>query len=160
MNWRQFVDAAPELAALGWERFQRHEMCMLGTLRGNGWPRISPCELDLVGDQLMLGMMWRSPKALDLLRDDRCVLHSCTANRDGTQGDFKLYGRARDQQDPDVRNAYRAAIKARLDWEPTGPFHLFAIDIDSAGFVLFGESGYRLAWNPATGTRRSAQRAE
>jgi hypothetical protein len=160
VNWAAFAAASPELAALGKERFERLELCMLGTLRRNGWPRISPCELDFVDDELLLGMMWRSPKALDLLRDDRCVLHSATSDRAGTQGDFKLYGRARDQQDESIREAYRAAIRARIDWEPTGRFHLFAIDVESAGFVVFGAHGYGLAWDPARGTRRWAQRLE
>ena len=110
MNWAEFAKASPELAALGWRRFQAHELCMLGTLRRSGWPRISPCELDLVGEELMLGMMWRSPKALDLLRDDRCVLHSCTSNRLGNEGDFKLYGRARDIQHEAMREIGRAHV--------------------------------------------------
>ena len=160
MNWGAFAAASPDLAALGRERFERHELCMLGTLRRNGWPRVSPCELDFVGDELMLGMMWKSPKALDLLRDDRCVLHSCTSDRMGNQGDFKLYGRARSQEDETVRSAYREAIRARIDWEPTGPFHLFAIEVESAGFLVFGESGYGMAWDPAGGTRRWPQRSE
>ena len=148
------------LAALGWERFARHELCMLGTVRRNGWPRISPCELDLVGEELMLGMMWQSPKALDLLADDRCVLHSCTSSRMGTEGDFKLYGRARDVSDSTTRDAYRAAIRARIDWEPQDPFHLFAIDVESAGYVVFGEQRFALAWDPSGGTRRRPQRLE
>jgi Pyridoxamine 5'-phosphate oxidase len=157
MNWEAFAAASPELAALGKERFQRHELCMLGTLRRNGWPRISPCELDFVEDEVLLGMMWQSPKALDLLRDDRCVLHSCTADR---VGDFKLYGRARSQEDEPVRAAYRAAIRARIDWEPPGPFHLFSVDIESAGFLMFGENAYGMAWDPTGGTRRWAQRLD
>jgi Pyridoxamine 5'-phosphate oxidase len=159
MNWGAFARDSPELAALGWERFERHELCMLGTLRRQGWPRISPCELDLVGDELLLGMMWESPKARDLLRDERCVLHSCTSDRLGTEGDFKLYGRAREMQDPATVEAYRRAIRSRIDWEPQGPFHLFAIDVQSAGFVVFGEGGYGLAWDPAGGTRHWKQRA-
>jgi hypothetical protein len=160
MNWGAFSQASPELAELGWQRFADHELCMLGTTRPNGWPRISPCELDLVGDELMLGMMWRSPKALDLLADDRCVLHSCTSSRMGTEGDFKLYGRAGEVQGSRARDAYRAAIRARIDWEPTGSFHLFAIEVTSAGFVVFGQNGYGMAWDPTRGTRRWAQRAE
>ncbi len=160
MNWGEFALASPELAERGWARFQQHELCMLGTLRRNGWPRISPCELDLVGDELMLGMMWHSPKALDLLRHDRCVLHSCTADRHGTEGDFKLYGRARDVQDEGRRDAYREAIRARIDWEPTGQFHLFTIAVASAGFVVFGPHGYGMSWDPVRGTRRWAQREE
>lgn len=160
MNWAEFAQASEELAALGWERFAANALCMLGTIRASGWPRISPCELDLVGDELMLGMMWQSPKARDLLADDRCVLHSATANRMGTEGDFKLYGRARDIRDAGAREAYKAAIRARIDWEPTGDFHLFAIDVESAGFLIFGEGGYGMAWDPSRGTRRWAQRAE
>ena len=44
--------------------------------------------------QLALGMMWRSMKALDLLRDPRCVVHSVVSDKDGTEGEFKVYGRA------------------------------------------------------------------
>ena len=160
MNWGSFAGANPELAALGWERFAQHQLCMVGTLRRNGWPRISPCELDLVGDDILLGMMWRSPKAADLLRDDRCVLHSCTSDRAGTEGDFKLYGRAREVRDRDTREAYRAAIRARIDWEPEDPFHLFAIDVESASYLMFGERPFALIWDPRGGTRRRSQRLE
>lgn len=133
---------------------------MLGTLRGNGWPRISPCELDVVSSELLLGMMWHSPKARDLLRDDRCVLHSCTSDRLGAEGDFKLYGRARDVSDPALRDAYRSAVRRRIDWEPTEPFHLFAIKVESAGFVVFGKDRFGLAWDPQLGKRRWEQRLE
>lgn len=160
MNWAEFANASPELAALGRERFERHELCMLGTLRRNGWPRISPCELDFVGAELLLGMMWQSPKARDLQRDPRCVLHSCVSNRDGIEGDFKLYGRARDEHDPAIHQAYREAIRARIDWEPSGPFHLFAIEVESAGFVIFSPDRYGMAWDPSEGTRRWEQRLE
>ena len=160
MDWGSFAQASPELAALGRERFERQELCMLGTLRPNGWPRISPCELDFVDGELLMGMMWQSPKARDLLRDHRCVLHSCTTDRNGGEGDFKLYGHARDVQEASVRDAYRAALRARIDWEPTGPFHLFAVDVMSAGFLMFGDDRYGLAWDPQRGTRRWKQRAE
>jgi len=160
VKWAEFALATPELARLGWERFERAELCMLATLRPNGWPRVSPCELDLVDGELMLGMMWQSQKPRDLLRDDRCALHSCTSNRMGTDGDFKLYGRARDARDAAVRDAYRAAIRARIDWEPSDPFHLFAIDVTSAGFLMFGDDAYGMAWSPEAGTRRWSQRLE
>jgi len=160
MNWGSFASVSPELAELGQARFQRQQLCMVGTIRRNGWPRVSPCELDFVGDQLLLGMMWQSPKARDLLRDSRCVLHSCTSDRHGTEGDFKLYGRAQDVQDSTTRAAYRAAIKARIDWEPDDPFHLFEIDVESAGYIVFGEQPLALAWDPSGGTRRRPQRLE
>jgi hypothetical protein len=155
MRWSAFAEAAPELAKLGEERLRARELCLVGTLRRNGFPRISPVEPDFVDGDLMLGMMWRSPKALDLLRDPRCVVHSVVSDRMGTEGDFKLYARAVDVATPDRRAAYRATIKARIDWEPTEPnYHLLALDIDSAGFVVFGEGRYGLAWDPERGLRR------
>ena len=49
----------------------------------------------------------------------------------GTDGDLKLYGRMIDVQEPALRSAYRAAIKARIDWEPDEPeFHLFSLDVE------------------------------
>jgi hypothetical protein len=160
MRWEEFAGAASELAALGEERLRGRELCLVGTLRRNGWPRITPVEPDFVDGELMLGMMWRSPKALDLLRDPRCVVHSVVSRRDGDEGDFKLYGRAVPIDDPDVRARYRATIKARIGWEPDEPnYHLFAIDVDSAGFVVFGDDRYGLAWDPQRGIRRWTQRA-
>jgi hypothetical protein len=157
MRWDEFAEAAPELAKLGEDRLRARELCLVGTLRRNGFPRISPVEPEFVDGELMLGMMWRSPKALDLLRDPRCVIHSVVSNRMGTEGDFKLYARALDVREPARRAAYRAAIKARIDWEPEEPrYHLFALDVEAAGFVVFGEERYGLAWNAERGLRRWA----
>jgi len=139
MNWDEFAKAAPELAQLGFERIERSGMVLLGTLRPNGFPRISPCEVIFCDGEAMLGMMWRSPKALDLLRDPRCVLHSTVSKTDGTEGDFKLYGRGVDVHDPGPRKRYCEALFAKTGWQPTEPeFHLFVIDVESAGFTLFG----------------------
>jgi Pyridoxamine 5'-phosphate oxidase len=154
LTWDEFKAACPELAALGEERFRAKELCMVGTIRKNGWPRISPCELDFTAGQLFLGMMWESPKARDLLRDPRCVLHSCTSNKDGKEGDFKLYGKAIDVQDEETLQAFESAIKARINWVPPRPYHLFAIDVESAGFIVFGDERYGLAWDADRGLRR------
>jgi hypothetical protein len=155
MRWDEFAAACPELASLGEERLRARELCLLGTLRRNGYPRISPVEPEFVDGTLMLGMMWRSPKALDLLRDPRCVVHSVVSDREGSEGDFKLYAQAREVKEPAPRQRYRETIKARIDWEPEEPtFHLFALDVESAGFVIFGKDRYGLAWDPERGLRR------
>jgi hypothetical protein len=160
MRWDEFAAAAPELADLGEERLRRRELCLVGTLRRNGWPRITPVEPDFVDGELMLGMMWRSPKALDLLRDPRLVVHSVVSRREGDEGDFKLYAHARQVDGPGVRARYRETIKARIGWEPEEPkYHLFAIDVESAGFVTFAsEHRYGLAWDSDGGLRRWDQR--
>ena len=76
MDWEEFKRADPELAALGEERIEATGLVLLGTLRKNGFPRISPVEPLLTMGRLYLGMMWQSRKALDLLRDPRCTVHS------------------------------------------------------------------------------------
>ncbi len=156
MRFEEFAQACPELAQLGEERLRRYEVCLLGTLRRDGSPRISPCESDFVAGELLLGMMWRSRKAVDLLRDPRCVVHSAVPDKTGAAGDFKLYGRARDVQDAGLRAAYREAVYARIGWAPEEPrYHLFAVDVESAGFMDFGEGRrYGLAWRAGGELRR------
>jgi hypothetical protein len=159
VRWDEFAEACAELAMLGEERLRARELCLLGTLRRNGYPRISPVEPEFVDGRLMLGMMWQSPKALDLLRDPRCVVHSVVSDREGTEGDFKLYAQARDVQEPALRQRYRETVKSRIDWEPSEPsYHLFDLDVGSAGFVVFGKERYGLAWDPERGLRRWEQR--
>ena len=158
MRWGEFAAACPELARLGEGRLRSRELCLVGTLRRNGWPRISPVEPEFVGDELMLGMMWRSPKALDLLRDPRIVVHSTLTDRHDLSGDFKLYGRGLAVEDESRREAHRAAIRARIDWDPPEPYHVFAVDIASAGFVTFAEPRFGLAWDAGRELRRWTQR--
>lgn len=154
MNWEGFLTAAPQLGDLAEARFRKDGLCLVGTLRKDGLPRISPCELDFAAGELLLGMMWRSRKALDLLRDSRIVVHSVTNDREGTGGDVKLYGRAIDISAGDVRQAYRDAIKARIGWAPDEPeYHLFALDIESAGYIVFGDDRHALTWDPSNGLR-------
>ncbi len=157
MRWDEFELACSEIATIALERFERDQLVLLGTIRPDGSARISPCEVDLAAGRLFLGMMWRSKKALDLLRDPRIVVHSVTCDRNGTDGDVKLYGRALDEREPDVREAFHDAIRERIDWAPGEPeFHLFSLDVTSAGYVVFGENGYALAWDPERGLRRWA----
>ncbi|HEY2939448.1 MAG TPA: hypothetical protein VGJ27_06525 [Gaiellaceae bacterium] len=42
MRWDEFAAACPELASLGEERLRGRELCLVGTLRRNGYPRSSP----------------------------------------------------------------------------------------------------------------------
>jgi hypothetical protein len=155
MRWDEFETACPEIAGLARERFSRDEVVLVGSLRADGSPRISPNELDFAAGHLFLGMMWRSKKAVDLLRDPRVVVHSAPIGRMNEGGDVKVYGTAVEIRDPDVRGAYRAAIQARIDWAPDEPeFHLFSVDVGSAGYTVFGEGSHALAWDPEHGLRR------
>jgi len=113
MQWESFSKACPEIFQVAQARFTRDQLVMVGTLRRDGWPRVSPCEIDIAAGHLFCGMMWQSTKALDLLRDPRLTVHSVTCNREGTDGDVKIYGKAVDVRAPALRAAFRDAIRAR-----------------------------------------------
>src|SRR3989337_477253 len=100
MNWAEFAEAAPELARWGEERMKATGLVLVGTVRKDGLPRISPVEPLIVDGQLYLGVMWRSRKALDLLRDPRCLVPTTVCNRNDPAEDLKLRGRAVHVPDP------------------------------------------------------------
>jgi hypothetical protein len=154
VRWADFAAAAPELAALGIGAFEEQHLCTLGTLRANGWPRLSPCEIYFVGDDLLLGMMPNSHKALDLRRDARITVANGQTERIPRLGDFKLYGRAIEIFDQPTRDALADAQEAVINWRPTDPFHVFALDIESAGYISFGEGARVLRWSPERGPER------
>ena len=94
MNWGDFERAAPALARAARARFEATRVALLGTLRADGSPRISPIEPYFTPEELLLGAMARSAKARDLGRDPRCVLHSPISHPDAGEPEFKLYGTA------------------------------------------------------------------
>jgi hypothetical protein len=155
VQWDAFESACPDIASIARERFAKDELVLLGTTRRDGSPRISPCEVDFAAGHLFLGMMWRSKKAIDLLRDPRIAVHSVPSDRINPGGDVKLHGRAIDVQDADLREAFRKEIKRRIDWAPDEPdYHLFSLDVEQAGFLSFGEDNERaMAWDPERGFR-------
>jgi hypothetical protein len=148
MNWQEFAQQDPKLAALGQERLDKNGLVMVGTLRKNGWPRISPVEPLFFNGQLYLGMMWRTQKALDLLRDPRCTIHNAVSDRNGLEGEFKVYGRAFDISNPGERQKYVEALFEKIGFQPNDhEFHCFAIDIESvAANTLVGEEFQHQVW--------------
>ena len=151
MQWEAFTQACPEIAGLARDRFVKDELVMLGTIRNDGSARVSPCEVDFAAGRLILGMMWRSRKALDLLRDPRVAVHSVPSDRMNPGGDVKLYGRVVDEHDPAVRQAFHDEIMRRIDWAPTGDHHVFSLDVERAAYVRFGDDEVILTWDPDHG---------
>ncbi len=147
-TWGEFAGEEPGLAALGEAQFARTGLALVGTLRRDGWPRISPVEPFIVDAQLYLGMMWRSVKALDLRRDPRCVVHSTVWDRAGTEGEFKVYGRAVEVVDREERRRFGDAVFTAIGFRPEEPdYHCFAVAIESVVFSqLRGEEFHRQVW--------------
>ena len=153
MSWAQFKRSAPVLARKAEQLFDKAGVVLLGTVRKDGSPRISPVEALIVHGELYLGMMWKSLKAADLLRDPRCTVHSTIRDRMAKDGEFKLHGRVRCIQDPAERKRYGQALYKKIGWNPEGmKYHLFAVDVASAGLFV-NKSNYRVMKRWRTGGR-------
>ena len=140
MRWGDFEAADPQLAALGRALFLETQLVLVGSLRKDGWPRISPVEPLFFAGELYLGMMWRSRKALDLRRDPRCTVMNTVHDRMLKDGEFKLFGVAVEVEDPSERAAYEVAIREQLGFDLTGEdYHLFKIAIASFAKIENGE---------------------
>lgn len=152
-TWGEFEAGAPELAAAAREQFERYGLALVGTLRKDGSPRISCVEPCIVDGRLYLGMMWRSRKAVDLLRDPRLVLHNAICTNRGDEVEISIHGRAVEVDDAEVRRAFADALE-RTTWDDL-PFHLFAVEIESAGLIKY-ERGEQLVkvWPKGTEVRR------
>ncbi len=130
-GWRDVELGAPEIARLGLARLKSAGVALLGTLRRDGSPRISPIEPYIVEGQLLIGAMARSAKASDLRRDPRYVLHSAVTGPDTGEGELKLYGPA-----VQARPGLRAAATDAW-WQSWAPEKaaVFTLLIAQAAFV-------------------------
>jgi len=141
VRWADFETAAPALAKLGRERLLLPGVVLVGTVRRDGSPRISPVEPFVLDGELWLSMLWGSRKAADLLRDPRVLVHSIVTGRDGGEGEFKVRGRCHLVVDLGVVERYADAVSAALGWRPdVDRVHLFSVDIESAAFLSYDDA--------------------
>ena len=97
----------------------------------------------LANGRLLLGAM-PSLKRGDLERDPRCALHSSISDVNGSEGEFKIHGRAILAGD-EIRDAeYEAWWKSF----PRESAAVFDVDIRSAVFVGWDTSNSELRTNP------------
>lgn len=150
VSWGEFEAASPELAQLGRGLFNETELVLLGTIRKDGSPRISPVEFFFFAGELYLGMMWRSYKALDLRRDSRCMVMNTVHDRMLKDGEFKMAGIAIEVTDEAERQAWAAALLEHMGWSPESQpeqYHLFKVRIATASFAkIENEDWVRKFW--------------
>ncbi|HEX2089089.1 MAG TPA: pyridoxamine 5'-phosphate oxidase family protein [Actinomycetota bacterium] len=154
-SWSDVEVEAPDLAKLARSFFGAHKHHTLATLRQDGSPRISGTEVQFADGELWLGSMWRSAKALDLLRDPRFALHSASEDPPKWNGDARISGRMEEVNDPPAR-------EARLgDEAAPGKAHLFRADVTEVMVVQLGEPKDHLiveSWRPGRGVTRRERR--
>ena len=148
-SWSEIEHAAPELASRAKGFLEGRVHRTIATLRRDGSPRISGTELRFDHGELWFGSMWRSNKALDLLRDPRFSLHSGSEDPPDWTGDATVSGSALE--------ADAAQIEQIFGQAPPGRSHLFRADIAELTLVTLAESGDHLiieSWTTARGVRR------
>ena len=149
-SWRDVELGAPELARLGLARLNSARLALLGTVRRDGSPRISPIEPYIAEGQLLIGAMAWSAKASDLQRDQRYALHSVVTGPDTQEGELKLYGSAV-EAGQDLR-----ASAAEAWWLTQAPEKavVFALHVGQAVFIDWDIKHGLMAvhrWSPARG---------
>jgi hypothetical protein len=156
-SWRDVELGAPELARLGMARLNSARVAMLGTLRRDGSPRISPIEPYIVKGQLLVGAMTWSAKVSDLRRDPRYVLHSVVTSPDSGEGELKLYGPAA-EAGHDLREAAADA------WWMAGALEIavvFSLQIRQAVFIDWDINRGLMTvhrWSPGSGYAVASRR--
>lgn len=139
MQWSEVQSSQPRLAEVGRRRLIEPGVVLVATIRRDGTPRMSPVEPFVMDGAFWLSMMWQSTKAKDLQRDPRILVHNVITSPDGgPDGEFKLRGTARTEDDREVQRRYAEAVAASLGWNPEpGRFHLFELDIDEVTFISY-----------------------
>lgn len=149
-DWRDMALGAPEIAQLGTARLNAARVAMLGTLRPDGSPRISPIEPYIVSGRLLVGAMRWSAKAADLRRDPRYVLHSIVTGPDNGEGELKLHGIAA-EAGPGLRGT---AAQAWWSAQPPDTSIVYVLRIGRALFVAWDIERSAMTvhqWSPQDG---------
>jgi hypothetical protein len=117
-SWQHIEKDAPDFARRVRRRFSMGINKTIATLRRDGSPRISACEVQFEDGEVKLGMMGGSMKLLDVRRDPRIAMHSATIeappDAQDWPGDAKLAGLLVELDAP-PDNTYVGAGFFRLD---------------------------------------------
>jgi hypothetical protein len=148
--------AAPPIAAFLSDRIAKTGLCLLGTTRSDGWPRVSPIELSIIEDRLYVGSMPNAAKAKDLQRDPRCCIITPLADKDDLAGEAKAFCRGREVTDAAEWEVVRAAFLAKtgFDMGDRGDAHAFELEIEAAAWQrLEGDDWRTTSWHQGSNVR-------
>lgn len=160
-RWADFEVEAPEVAALARELIERWRFLLLGTIRRDGTPRISPVEAHLVEGHLIVVLMAGSLKAADALRDPRIVLNAPIADPEDPGAELKLRGRAVEVSDAELRRTAEDAVEHASGWRPSASWHVFSIDLDDVAHIVWRKGEQRMAhWRRGRGVTHLTKRIE
>ncbi|MFI5716812.1 pyridoxamine 5'-phosphate oxidase family protein [Nocardia sp. NPDC051750] len=156
-TWSEFTAEAPRISQIFRRRhIATGNLCMLGTLRSDGFPRISPVEPMIFEEKLVIAGMPGTTKFLDLLRDPRFCLHTATVDTMVTEGDAKLFGVVVDDPDTALHARFAEYLyeDSGLDLRGRPVDHFFVADLTSASSVEVDDDLLKVTiWKPGEGER-------
>ncbi len=157
--WEGFAREAPALAERVQRRFDDTGLALVATLQADGSPRVSGWEPLFADGQLWLGTMPGSRKGVDVRRDPRLTLHNATVDKDASQGDATISGRAVEVTDDDTRRRYAAAFEQATGQQVPVPFDLFRVEPERVSMLMPGGDHLVIEWwRPGQGVRRIERR--
>lgn len=141
----------PVIASFFRKRVEATGLCFVATTRSDGWPRVSPMELSILGGGLYVGSMPGAVKARDLQRDPRCCVITTLADKDDLAGEVKLFARAREivggAEWDSLRAHFRELVGSDVIGEP-GAAHLFELTVDAAAWQrVEGDDWRTTSWS-------------
>jgi hypothetical protein len=158
LTWAELEERAPEIAGPGRELLERFQFVLIGTLTRDGSPRITPVEAYVIDGHLLVNMIPRSLKALDLLRDPRMYVHAPVTAKEG-DAELKLAGRARVVADEELRTRLSDLFWQMIEWRPAPDSHTFELLAERAAHVRYENDGTQIAlrWSQEAGVRRTVR---
>jgi len=157
LDWSEFAEVAPRIAEIFTRRHAATgRLCMLGTLRADGFPRISPMEPAFFEGRLWIGGMPGTAKFRDLLRDPRFTLHTATVDTQVSDGDAKVWGAVEDVQDEALHYRYAEALFQDTGFDLRGQKfeHFFKALLVGASAVEVGDGHMDVTvWNEGASER-------
>lgn len=155
--WSEFTQEAPKIATVFNRRHKATgNLCMLGTVRADGSPRISPIEPRVFEGMLVLAGMPDTTKFKDLARDPRFCLHTATVDTMVGDGDAKLFGTVTDLPDKEVHARFAQELFEESGFDIRGMEfdHFYIADLTGASCVEIGDDKLAITiWKPGQGER-------
>jgi len=156
ITYAELRATAPDIADPIAARLEKSVLGMLGTIRRDGSPRVSPIEVAFHEGRLFVGMMPGSTKSQDVERDPRISLVTALADKDDLAGEGKLFGVAARVTDLELaeRVLRQHATDGGFDPESVAGSPMYEILLDGAAWQFVdGDAFVTRSWSESGGLR-------
>jgi hypothetical protein len=155
VNWSEFAAEAPHIAEIFVRRHtDAQNLCLMATIRSDGYPRISPLEPRIIEPQLVMVGMPGTSKYKDLERDPRLCLHTATVDPHLADGDVKIWAKAVNLKDESLHERFADDLFEASGFDVRGekfdPFYV--ADITGASSIELVDNQLVITiWKPGEG---------